>query len=388
VSRISFQSLSWALAAVQVLRLLWVLLQKAVLRPIRPLPEPPLPAERKAYPSVSVVIPARNEQAVIAGCLEGALVQNYPGLEVLVVDDRSEDATAEIVRRYAAADPRLRLVEGQSLPAGWLGKPWALDQGSRAARGVWLLFVDADTRLLPGSVAGSVAEALRRDVPVLSALTAQLLPTVWERVIQPAVFAAIAEAMPVLLVNRPEVPQIAVANGQYLLVRRDVYEAIGGHGAVRGEIAEDAAFAKRVKTLGWRYWLGDGRDLAVTRMYATPRALWEGWTKNLHTGFKLLPWLVPPGTVYLIAVLVAPYAGFALAWRRRRPGLALAAAVQLGVSLGVRYLTDRTFGLPARYTLTQPIGQVAFLVLLAASFYKVITGQGVTWKGRRYLERA
>ena len=214
---------------------------------------------------------------------------------------------------------------GQPLPAGWLGKPWALVQGARAARGAWLLFVDADTRLLPGSVAGAVAEARRRDAPVLSALTAQALPTIWERVVQPAVFGAIAEAMPVVLVNRPEVPQIAVANGQYLLVRRDAYQAVGGHAAVRGEIAEDAAFARRVKTLRWRYWLGDGRDLAVTRMYTTPRALWEGWTKNLHTGFKLLPWIVPPGTLYLIAVLLAPYAGFVLAWRRRRPGLALAA---------------------------------------------------------------
>jgi chlorobactene glucosyltransferase len=385
VSRLSVQSVSWVLAAVQVLRLVWVLLQRAALRPIRPLPDPP---EGKGLPGVSVIVPARNEQAVIAACLDGALAQNYPGLEVLVVDDRSEDGTGEIVRRYAAADPRLRLVVGQPLPAGWLGKPWALVQGASAARGAWLLFVDADTRLLPGSVAGAVAEARRRDAPVLSALTAQALPTIWERVVQPAVFGAIAEAMPVVLVNRPEVPQIAVANGQYLLVRRDAYQAVGGHAAVRAEIAEDAAFARRVKTLRWRYWLGDGRDLAVTRMYTTPRALWEGWTKNLHTGFKLLPWIVPPGTLYLIVVLLAPYAGFVLAWRRRRPGLALAAAVQLGVSLAVRRLTDRTFGLPARYTLTQPVGQVAFLALLAASFYKILTGQGVTWKGRRYYERA
>jgi chlorobactene glucosyltransferase len=305
---------------------------------------------------------------------------------VLVVDDRSEDRTAELVRRAAQKDVRLLLVEGQPLPEGWLGKPWALHQGAQAARGEWLLFVDADTRLRPGAVAGALEEARRRGATVLSALTAQELPTVWEKIVQPAVFGAIAESMPVALVNNPALPQFAVANGQFLLARRDAYEGLGGHAAIRGEIAEDARFARRAKELGWRYWLSDGRELAVTRMYTSPGALWEGWTKNLHAGLRLLPWLVPPGTLYLMVVLLAPYVGLWLAWRRRSPGLALAAAVQLGASLLARRLVDRTFGVPPRYTLAQPLGQVAFLTLLGASFCKVLSGRGVTWKGRRYYD--
>jgi chlorobactene glucosyltransferase len=383
VSRLTFERVSWGLATVQVLRLGWAWLQRAALHRIPPASSLASPS---GHPSVSVVIPARNEAPVIGACVAGALGQDYPDLEVVVVDDRSEDGTGEIVRRAGARDGRVRLVEGRPLPAGWLGKAWALDQGARAASGRWLLFVDADTRLLPGAVAGALDAARRRGVPVLSAITAQELPTVWERIVQPAVFGEIAEAMPVALVNSPAVPQIAVANGQFLLVRRDAYEALGGHAAVRGEIAEDAAFARRAKELGWPYWLGDGRELAVTRMYTTPRALWEGWTKNLNAGFRFLPWLVPPGTLYLIAVLLAPYAGLALAWRRRRPALALAAAVQLGVSLALRRLTDSALGIPRRYTLTQPLGQVAFLVLLGASLLKVLSGRGVTWKGRRYYE--
>ena len=165
---------------------------------------------------------------MIEACLEGALGQRLPGLEVLVVDDRSEDGTAEIVRRAAQKDVRLRLVEGQPLPEGWLGKPWALHQGAQAARGEWLLFVDADTRLQPGAVAGALAEARRRGAAVYSALTAQELPTVWEKIVQPAVFGAIAESMPVALVNNPALPQFAVANGQFLLARRDAYEGLGG----------------------------------------------------------------------------------------------------------------------------------------------------------------
>jgi cellulose synthase/poly-beta-1,6-N-acetylglucosamine synthase-like glycosyltransferase len=371
--------LAWA----QVVRLGWGVAQRVALRPI---PPKPLPDAQRAYPAVSLVIPARNEAPVIGACLAAARAQRYPDLEIVVVDDGSEDETAAIVRRAGAEDGRVRLVPGQPLPPGWVGKCWALQQGAWAAQGDWLLFVDADTRLLPGAVGGAVDAARQRAVPVLSALTAQELPTVWERVVQPAVFGAIAEALPVVLVNDPRLPQFAIANGQFLLVRRDVYEAVGGHAAVRSEIAEDTAFARRVKALGWRYWLGDGRRLATTRMYTTPGALWEGWTKNLYRGARLLPWAIPLGTAYLTAVLIVPYLALYRAWRRRSAGLALAGAVQLSVNLLTRRLTDATFGVPARYTLAQPLGQVAFLVLLGASFWKVLTGRGVTWKGRRYYQ--
>lgn len=381
----AWQTVAGVLAGLQVLRLAWGAIQRAVLRPVRATPH--LDPQR-SYPSVSVIIPARNEATTIADCLVGAGAQRYPDLQIVVVDDRSEDGTGEIVRRVAAGDGRVQLVAGQPLPEGWMGKCWALHQGAQVAQRSWLLFVDSDTRLLPGAVAGAVEEAVRRGVPVLSALTTQELPTVWERVVQPAVFAAIAEAMPIVLVNNRHVPQIAVANGQFLLVRRDVYDALGGHAAIRGEIAEDAAFAKRVKQMRRGYWLGDGRELATTRMYTTPAALWEGWTKNLHTGAQLIPWLVPPGTVYIATVLLAPYLCLYWAWRWRSPALASAAAVQLGTALIARRMTDQVFGVPARYTLSQPLGELAFLVLLGASFYKVITGQGVTWKGRRYYATA
>jgi glycosyltransferase involved in cell wall biosynthesis len=330
------------------------------------------------------VIPARNEARNIGPCLEGACAQSYPGLEVIVVDDRSEDGTGDIVRERAACDPRVHLVEGSPLPDGWIGKCWALHQGARAARGDWLLFVDADTRLQPGAAAGAVEEAQRRGAAVLSAITGQELPTVWERIVQPAVYLALAEGMPITLVNNPKVPQIAIANGQFLLVRRDAYDAIGGHEAIRDEIAEDAQFARRTKRLGWRFWLGDGRHIARTRMYTRPYELWEGWTKNLHVATRLIPWAVPPGVMLLCLSVVAPWLCLYWAMRERRASLAGAGLVQLGAGLAARRAVDDTFGVPVVYTLAQPLGQAAFLALLAGSFYKVLTGQGVTWKGRRY----
>lgn len=374
-------SIAWTLALVEWLRFLWARWQRASLGAVLPRTgaDPVRPA-----PRVSLVVPARNEAATIEACLAGARAQDDPSLEIVVVDDRSEDDTAGIVRAAAAADPRVRLVAGQPLPDGWMGKCWALHQGSQAATGEWLLFVDADTRLQPGAVGGAVAAATARSVAMFSVLTAQEVPTWWERIVQPAVFAALAEALPAGLVNNPRLPQFALANGQFLMVRRDAYDAMGGHAAIRGEIVDDTQLAKRAKRLGWRYWLGDGRRLATTRMYTSPRAMWEGWTKNLHVGMRLLPWLVPPGTAYMVLSLAGPYLSLYGAARRRSPALALAGAAQLLAALARRRSVDALFGVPAAFTLAQPLGELAFLLLLSASFYKVLSGQGVTWKGRRY----
>lgn len=371
----------WLLTGVQLARAAWGFRQAARLEPIA---AQPAPNTARTYPRVSVVVPARNEERNIGGCLSGILAQTYPDLEVVVVDDRSEDATATIARRFAERDARVQVLDGAPLPTGWIGKCWALHQASQVASGEWLLFVDADTRLLPGSITGAVDEARRRAVAVLSALTAQELPTVWERALMPAVFAALAEALPVELVNHPDVPQIAIANGQFLLARRDAYDSIGGHAAIRDEIGEDAAFAQRAKRLRWRYWLGDGRALATTRMYTRPGEFWEGWTKNLHAGSRLAPWLIPPGLVVYLANLLAPYWALYRGWRAGSRSLVVAGAIQLLVALAQRRRVDRTFGVPAIYVLAQPAGQVTFLALLAASFFKVLTGRGVTWKGRRY----
>lgn len=373
--------LAWVAAAVQVARTAWGFRQASRLAYVAPRPDP---EGSTACPRVSVVVPARNEAANIRACLEAILAQRHPGLEIVVVDDRSEDATAAIAGEVSSRDGRVRLVAGEPLPSGWIGKCWALHQGAQHATGEWLLFVDADTRLRPGAVAGALDEARRRGAAVFSALTEQELPTVWERVVMPAVFAAIAEAMPIELVNNPGLPGFALANGQFLLVRRDAYDAIGGHAAIRAEIAEDARFAQRAKQLGWRYWLGDGRALATAHMYDTPAAMWDGWTKNLHAGVRLNPWIVPPGLVVFAAGLIGPYWTLYRAAQTGWGGLALTGLVQLGALFAARRRVDATFGVPWRYTLAQPFGHAAFIALLSASLVKVLSGRGVTWKGRRY----
>jgi hypothetical protein len=196
----------------------------------------------------------------------------------------------------------------------------------------------------------------------------------------------IMESMPVRLVNSALWPGIAIANGQFLLVRRDVYEVMGGYEAIRGEIAEDVMFARRAKGMGFRLRLADGSDLATTRMYTTPGALWEGWTKNLHVGSRLIPYLAVPGMGYLLATIIAPWVLLSTAsrmgsqaWRSR-----LAAVMILALGLAQRAAVNRALRVPARYAITQPFGVLAFVILMIASQLKVRTGTGVTWKGRRY----
>lgn len=378
----------------EVMRIAWGVAQVGAMRTVRPKE----PDRNRHYPSVSLIVPARNESATIDACLAGALSQTYPNLEIFIVDDCSTDDTADRVR--TVEDSRVRLISGEPLPVGWAGKPWAMHQGVQASHGEWFLFVDADTQVHPGAIT-AVVDAARDgwisvdDVSVeedgihlFSVLTGQALHTWWERIIQPAILGGIMEALPVRLVNSPRWPWIALANGQFLLVRRDVYEAIGGYAAIRSEIAEDIMFAKRLKRMGYRIRLADGRSLATTRMYTSPTALWEGWTKNLHVGSRLLPAMVVPGVIGLLAVASAPWvlfiASLSDANRSVKQRLRVVACAFLALAMIQRRGVDRALGVPAHYVFAQPLGVIAMVVLMVASHVKVVTGAGVTWKGRRY----
>ena len=386
-----------ALVASEASRLAWGIYQAGALTTVHP----KRPDPNRTYPSVSLIVPARNEAANIDTCLAGAVAQDYPDLEIIFVDDRSTDDTAARIQAVAATDPRVRLLQGVPLPDGWAGKPWALHQGITASRGEWILHIDADTRLQPGAIT-AVVDAARDGwssvddepapeggFPVFSIMTGQSLPTWWEKVLQPAVLGAIMEALPLRLVNSPRVPWIALANGQFILVRRDAYDHIGGYAAIRGEIAEDVMFARRAKRMGLRVRLAAGQSLATTRMYRTPADLWEGWTKNLHVGSRLMPGLVLPGLAYLATAVMAPWALLAASSRatttpRDATRLRAAATALLAIAFAHRRGIDRALGVPASYALAQPVGVLATVAMMAASQFRVRSGRGVTWKGRRY----
>jgi len=229
-----------------------------------------------AAPVVSVIVPARNEEQCLGRCLESLAGQQGIGFEILVVDDGSTDRTRAIAESFAG----VQVMDAGPLPPGWTGKNHAAWQGAQRARGRWLLFTDADTVHEPGSLAAAVAEAEQHGAALLSYSPRQEVGSFWERALMPVIFAELAATYPPSKVCDPQSP-VAAANGQYLMMSREAYDAIGGHRAVAGTLLEDVALARLVKQSGRGLRFRYGGEAVRTRMYRSFGQMWEGWTKNL-----------------------------------------------------------------------------------------------------------
>jgi len=358
---------------------------------VRPVPPPP------AAPLVSVCVPARNEERNIQRCCEALLEQTYPNLEILVIDDRSTDGTPQVLTSLAAENTLLRILAGEELPAGWAGKPHALSQAARQARGEWFCFVDADTFIAPQGLASAFATAQAQQADLFTMMTEQELGSFWEKVILPLVFTGLSVGFVPRKVNDPAKAD-AIANGQFILIKRSVYEAVGGHAAIRDSIVEDKDLAGLVKQAGYRLVMADGRAVSRTRMYTTLPEMWEGWTKNIFLGLKGSAGLLILGALgaflSLWAALLLPLwfaGGFAWWVAGRGVGgllIALEAAVLGGYLVYQRARVCRQIHISSWYALTVPLGAAVFAGMMAASAWKVLSGQGVTWKGRKYLARS
>jgi chlorobactene glucosyltransferase len=351
-----------------------------------------LPAEAPAgAPLVSVVIPARNERHNIEACVRSALDASYPALEVIVVDDRSEDGTGDVARAMSRADARVRVIENPPLPEGWFGKPWACSTGASAARGQIICFTDADARHGSSLVARAVREMQTGGLDMLSVAGRQELGSFWERVIQPHVFWMIGSRYGgTETVNRSRRVEDKIANGQCIFVRHDVYEAVGGHGAVREHVAEDVALAQHLFASGKRTALIMGHDELTTRMYTSLREIMDGWRKNVFAGgreampfgragqviFPALLLLAPLMTLVPPLVLATAWIGGAPAW------LALAAMIALVAQVGTWALVYRWMEAPVRYAVLFPLGAAVFAVI---AFQAIARGSRVKWKGRAYV---
>jgi chlorobactene glucosyltransferase len=352
----------------------------------------PTPAPSPA-PLISLIVPARNEERNIARCVAAALAQDYPNYEVIVLDDRSTDSTPEILRRYAERDRRLKVVHGIELPAGWAGKPHALYQAGKTARGEWLCFVDADTFIEPAALSSTLAKALETKADLFTIMTSQIMGTFWERAVLPLVMTALSVGFSPRKVNDPK-RRDAVANGQFILIKRSVYDAIGGHASVRDQIVEDKALSEQVKWNGYRLVMAAGYSVASTRMYTSLPEMWEGWTKNIYLGLKDQPALLMLGAfgalLTLLAALFMPIWPLLGLWWYVNGGEWLAigvivkAIIVWAALIYARARTARGMGISAWYALTTPIGAAVFGAMMIASAWKVISRRGVTWKGRRY----
>jgi chlorobactene glucosyltransferase len=339
-------------------------------------------------PSISIVVPARNEERSIERCVRSLATQRYLDAEVIVLDDRSTDATPHILERLTAEFPHVRVVRGEELPDGWVGKPWALHQAQRVAQGAWLLFTDADSTHDPAGVASALAFTLAARADALSIGSRQELGTFWELATLPFILGMIFYAVgPLEGINDPLQPERALANGQYILVERAAYDALGGHAALRSEIVEDVQFARRIKADGrFRFVLGGGTRLASVRMYHSLPEIWAGFTKNVFMGAEGNVPVLLAGAGFMF-VLSAPPLLTIWAIARRKPYAALEAGAATLAAMLTWWRGIAMVGMPPAAALLQPLGTAFFGAVMLNSTYRVLSGRGVEWRGRRYSGR-
>lgn len=322
---------------------------------------------------VSVLIPARNEEAHIAACLEAALASRGVAIEVVVMDDGSTDRTAEIVRAIAASDSRLRLETAPALPPGWTGKVHACARLAEAARGTHLLFIDADVRLARDAAATMAGHAARSGAAMVTGVPRQVIGSLGEALTVPMINFLLFCYLPGGGRAFTRHPAMAAACGQLLLVERRAYEATGGHAGIRGVMHDALALARRMRAAGHATEIVEGAGLATCRMYGGFAESWHGFIKNAREGMATpvgLPvWTVLLAGAHLWPFVLLPSTVAVLA-------LALAFALRTAVTLRVR---EPWWTIPLH-----PATVAVALAIQWTALLRGMLGRPAGWKGRAY----
>ena len=317
--------------------------------------------------SVSLLIPARNEEDNLPECLIHAI--STSAKQILVYDDHSSDSTANIVRAFSGVDVRVQLVEPEPLPAGWAGKSFACHRLALAATSDWFLFIDADVRITSDAPARIAAEAEARQVTLLSCWPGFEMRSFWERVLMPMLNFVVFSLFPSPLMFLRNDASLGLAHGACILAQRKAYGRTGGHSLVRNELFEDTRLAQRWRRVGERGICLDGSALVNVRMYSNLSGIWSGFQKNFYPAFhhKVNYWIF---LALHLGVFLTPFAvGF---WSA---GLLV---------LATRVVLALRFRQPLWSVLLHPLAEFVLIVLGLASFWRVALGHGVTWKGRAY----
>lgn len=340
-------------------------------------------------PKLSVCVPARDEARCIAACVEAVFGSDHGDFELVLVDDRSSDDTSALALAAAAGDPRFRLVQGSAPPQGWAGKPWACQRAAGEASGDLLLFIDADVQVAPWALRAAATCMEAEQLDMLSLFGDWELKSFWERAVVPVVGWFIRGAIDLDAVNDPSRPQ-AFANGQFIMVRRDAYDSIGGHEAVKAEVLDDVRIAqalkRRAKRCGLRFSPGSFR----VRLYTSLGEIVAGYTKNLYEGMDRRPLVGIGAVMFVMLSTLMPYVALAallgaraaLGWQLVSwPWLAWLAGICVLVHL-FRWRQERADGRSGWHSLTHPIGNLVFVTILLRS----IIGVESEWKGRRFVD--
>tara|TARA_B100000315_G_scaffold260775_1_gene325094 strand:- start:10380 stop:11405 length:1026 start_codon:yes stop_codon:yes gene_type:complete len=333
-------------------------------------------------PSVSIIVPARNEERALGRCLDSLLAQNYEDFELIVVDDQSTDHTPDLISTRTSQDSRIRNLRITNLPAGWTGKNHALACGAHNAHGKWLLFTDADTWHAPHSLKDNLTFAQYHHIDILSMSPDQECVSVSEKLLQPTIFSTLSYWFAYCHINDPQDEQ-AAGNGQYIMIRRSLYKTIGGHEKIKGCILEDVELARRAKRAGGTLWFAPAQGKVRVRMYHTLKEIWNGWAKNLYLLQKQSPQSLLRTSTHIILLDIAPTAILMLStWYSIHTALLVTAGIMLIARWHNLCQQWRKLGFDTQYTTFYPIGSSLFLGLL---WYSAILHKGgfrIVWKGR------
>jgi chlorobactene glucosyltransferase len=355
--------------------------------PVEPVPSP--------APSVTILIPAKDEGERIRACVLSALAQDYPNFNVITIDDRSTDDTGAVMDELAAADPKLRVLHVTEPPAtGWTGKNNALWQGQKLATGEWLLLVDSDVILEPDALSATMAVVLRKKFDLLSLLPRLESHSFWESLLVPLAAGAASSMYLIALTNAAEAPRTAFANGQFMLMSRRAYDAFGGHERVKDRYCEDVEIARILKTSGLRPRVAWGNEFSAVRMYSSLGAIFRGWSRIYYAAQVGSPWRVLAAASFVVFCCFSAYLALAwgaFRWTHPNPtygwniGLTWAAggAIHLGVMTSFLAALYRWSGNPRRNALFFPLGGGMLMGIFARALRMCVTKK-VEWRGTAY----
>ena len=341
---------------------------------------------KKNPPLVSILIPARNEAENIKRCLRSLLKQDYPNIEILVLDDNSSDNTSMSVKKLAEKDDRIKLVAGKPLKKGWLGKCYACWQLSKYAKGKYLVFTDADTLHFGNSVSSTIGCLTRNKLDALSAIPRQIMVTIHERLVITWVHFGILTLLPLILVARSKNPLFSTANGQFLLFKREVYRKIGGHKSIKNKILEDIHISKMVKKHGYKFMIFDGSKNIYCRMYRNFHELIRGFSKFMFAAFDfklftLTAVILLISALFLFPFILLPLGILIFDW----PGIIIDLIIlQILIILVMRIVMALRLKSRILDTFLHPLSMTYVILICINSVFQAKFGEGIYWKGRRY----
>ncbi len=373
------------LSVLQFVLIVWVVVY-LTLNARCPLVAEPVAGPLAESPRVSVCVPARNEERDVGACLTSLLNQDYPDFEVIVVDDNSTDNTPDIIESLQARYPNLIAIRGAPLPPDWYGKPFALHQAIQKAQGELLLFADADPVFQPHTLTTAVHLIQKHQVDMVTLLPGAVFGSFWERVVQPVIFVFIGAIAKFAKVNDPK-SDAAMGVGHFILMRREVYDQVGGYESLKQAIVEDIEMARLLKRSGARILMAEGKKVYSIRMYHSLKEIWIGWRKNIFVAMKNSILKTLYYIFWILGFVITPWlvAGVHLWWGSDLwlQAMGLAGLFLVFVSKAVLCYELK---LKMHTLFLFPLGALVMAAIMINSMIQVKFRGGSEWRGRIYSQ--